>query len=725
MLCEGIGGEKEAEAAGKMAAVEEEEEMGSSCSWRMRGVAVVLLRGLLLCALVAGSGWCNSVERKIYIPLNRTASCVRLMNATHQIGCQSSMNGDTGVIHVVEKPEDVQWVLTDGPHPPYIVLLDGELFTRDLMDQLKESSRISGVAVAIAKPSPVKGFSPASKCPNDGFGVYSSDYGPQYAHCNNMEWNPLGNGLFYEDFSFPIFLLQDENETEVIKQCYQTYNLPRNGSVPQYPLCAMQLFSHMHAVTSTVTCMRRTSLQSTFSINPEVICDPLSDYNVWSTLKPVNVSTKLNSTEKVVMVATRIDSHSMFWNVAPGAESAVASFVTHLAAAEAIHKAPNVQSLPKNIMFTFFQGESFDYIGSSRMAYDMQKNKFPIRLENIEYFLELSQLAPTNPSVFWMHTDPLSQRNLSDQINTMLVALKNSTAGTGVEVREISSSQALPPSSFQRFLRLKEIPGVVLADHNTSFQNKYYQSIYDTSENILLNYPEWLSPEEALDHVTETAKSLAEVATVVARALYQLAGGSGSTTAIQADPKTVTRMLYGFLVRTNNSWFQSIIKADLKGILENEPPPYYIAVSKPVNATYLVHYVLANLTGTVANLTKENCLSSDGDLYEYAWVQGPQDPNSTSSRLPFCVRSAVHLSSAISPAFELREWGSTQYSTWTESRWKELHARIFLVASKQLEIITLIVGIVILIISFIATYFINAKADVLFATPQDSGAVAY
>lgn len=28
------------------------------------------------------------MERKIYIPLNKTAPCVRLLNATHQIGCQ-------------------------------------------------------------------------------------------------------------------------------------------------------------------------------------------------------------------------------------------------------------------------------------------------------------------------------------------------------------------------------------------------------------------------------------------------------------------------------------------------------------------------------------------------------------------------------------------------------------------------------------------------------------
>lgn len=215
------------------------------------------------------------MERKIYIPLNKTAPCVRLLNATHQIGCQSSISGDTGVIHVVEKMEDLQWVLTDGPNPPYMVLLEGNLFTRETMEKLKgRTSRIAGLAVTIAKPNSTSGFSPSVQCPNDGFGVYSSSYGSEFAHCRGVPWNPEGNGLAYEDFSFPIFLLEDENETKVIKQCYHDHNLSQNGSAPTFPLCAMQLFSHMHAVVSTATCMRRSSIQSSFSINPEIVCDP-------------------------------------------------------------------------------------------------------------------------------------------------------------------------------------------------------------------------------------------------------------------------------------------------------------------------------------------------------------------------------------------------------------------------------------------------------------------
>ncbi|KAK2511045.1 Ncstn [Columba guinea] len=380
-----------------------------------------------------------------------------------------------------------------------------------------------------------------------------------------------------------------------------------------------------------------------------------------------------------------------------------------------------------------FAVETFDYIGSSRMVYDMENDKFPLRLDNIHSFVELNQVwvALRNGSVLWMHTDPVSRMNESVkvQVRNLLDILSSSSVGANVSLQEVGYSQPLPPSSFQRFLRARHIPGVVLTDHQAAFQNRYYQSMYDTPENIQMQYPEGLSPEETLEYVTDTAKSLAEVATVVARALYQLAGGANNTSAIQADPKTVSRMLYGFLIKMNNSWFQSIIKPDLKGIL-GDVPQHYVAVSSPVNTTYLVQYVLANLTGTVVNLTKEECLnpektpSSEKEMYEYSWVQGSLDPNST-SRVPYCVRSTVHLSKALSPAFELRQWGSTEYSTWTESRWKEIRARIFLVASKELEIITLVVGIAILIISLLATYFINAKADVLFSIPRDPGSVAY
>lgn len=43
------------------------------------------------------------------------------------------------------------------------------------------------------------------------------------------------------------------------------------------------------------------------------------------------------------------------------------------------------------LLITMLQ-ETFDYIGSSRMVYDMEKDKFPLRLENIHSFVELNQV---------------------------------------------------------------------------------------------------------------------------------------------------------------------------------------------------------------------------------------------------------------------------------------------------------------------------------------------
>lgn len=44
-------------------------------------------------------------------------------------------------------------------------------YSRNLMEKLKgRTSRIAGLAVSLAKPSPASGFSPSVQCPNDGFG---------------------------------------------------------------------------------------------------------------------------------------------------------------------------------------------------------------------------------------------------------------------------------------------------------------------------------------------------------------------------------------------------------------------------------------------------------------------------------------------------------------------------------------------------------------------------
>uniref|UniRef100_A0A673H714 Nicastrin n=1 Tax=Sinocyclocheilus rhinocerous TaxID=307959 RepID=A0A673H714_9TELE len=626
----------------------------------------------VMCVSAAAGVLSSSVEQKIYVELNETVPCVRLLNATHQIGCQSSISGDTGVLHVLETESDLDWILSSGPHPPYMVIMETAFFNRSVMMRMKNSSRVAGVAVIISKTGLADNFSPHTTCPNQNTGVYSASYGSDLANCNVTAWNPLGNGLSYEDFAFPVFALKDENQTRVIRKCYEDHNLRVNGSAPQYPLCAMQLFSHMHAATDTVTCMRRTDLQNRFSINPEVLCDPLSDFNVWTSTRPLNNSAKGHAAnESVVIAATRLDGRSFFWEQAPSAEGTVSGIVTLLATIQALHPVTQEAPPPHNIFFSFFQGEAFDYIGSSKMVYDMERNDFVIDLNNVHSMLEIGQVGLRSGRSLWMHSDPVSRQNKSVDIEVSEEERKLSLFS------HPSVSQPLPPSSFQRFLRVRGIPGLVLADHNTSFNNRYYESLYDDAENLNVTYPPDLSPDEQLVYETDAAK--------------------------------VCNSCSG-------------------------PPQFYIGLGPrihgPVHSvTRFVQYILANLTGTVTNLTESQCQNpseintENKDLFSYFWVSGPASLNSTGE--PFCVRASVRLSKAVSPAFELLEYGSPNYSTWTESRWKSIQARIFLVASRELEMLTLGVGVAVLLLSLLVTYFISSKAELLFSSARETPTTTY
>uniref|UniRef100_A0A3B3CTR4 Nicastrin n=1 Tax=Oryzias melastigma TaxID=30732 RepID=A0A3B3CTR4_ORYME len=672
-------------------------------------------------------------EKKIYINLNETFPCVRLLNATHQIGCQSSLSGDVGVLHLLESEENLDWVLRTGPNPPYMVILESTLFTRPILMKLKNgSSRVAGVLAVQPTSNPPEGFSPHTSCPNENTGVYSETYGPSYAHCNVTMWNPLGTGISYEEFDFPIFSVKDDNDTEVIRRCYMEHNRAVNGSTPQYPLCAMQLMSHMAAVTDTATCMRRNA--PTFSLAPDGVCDPLGDANIWASTKPLNSSTKGHKDGvSVVIAATKLDSRSFFFDVAPGADSAATGLVALLAAASALHNA--TAELNRTILYTFFNGETFDYIGSSRMVYDMAKNDFTVDLDNIHSILEVGQVALGPDSRLWLHSDPVSKRNSSVNVETLVSNLQAAAAGLNLSLGEPNVTQPLPPSSFQRFLLERPIPGVVIENHQTSFTNKYYQSMFDNAEYLKLNYPPNLTPEEQLELVTDSAKALTEVATTVARGLYLQAGGElAQMSRIQADSELVSKMLYTFLVRVNNSWFDQLVKSDWTGVLRNRPTNFYIGVTGQYfsEPALMVQCILANLTGSIANITEGNCQDKkmdkdenmNKDIYSYLWVQGPVRPNST-ERDSFCVRSLVRQSKALSPAFELSEYTSKNYSTWAESRWSAIKGRIFLVASHDLEMLTLGVGVGVLLMSLLLTYIVSSKADILFSSGREPTNATY
>ena len=40
----------------------------------------------------------------------------------------ASMSGNVGVLHLIEKQSDLEWLLRKGPHDPYVPLLSSDMF---------------------------------------------------------------------------------------------------------------------------------------------------------------------------------------------------------------------------------------------------------------------------------------------------------------------------------------------------------------------------------------------------------------------------------------------------------------------------------------------------------------------------------------------------------------------------------------------------------------------
>lgn len=142
--------------------------------------------------------------------------------------------------------------------------------------------------------------------------------------------------------------------------------------------------------------------------------------------------------------------------------------------------------------------------------------------------------------------------------------LESAASGLNISVDKPTFSQPLPPSSFQRFLRVRPIPGVVIGDHQSAFTNRwfgvslkhtiithcyisfkelscfvnsfvcsacrFYESMYDNAEYLNVSYPPNLSPEEQLEFVTDTAKVL-RLITNIHNIHLKLALQSPSTTS--------------------------------------------------------------------------------------------------------------------------------------------------------------------------------------------------
>ncbi|KAJ6637135.1 Nicastrin [Pseudolycoriella hygida] len=669
---------------------------------------------IVLLSLIVNGNNCQRTKDKMFSSIVGS-SCFKRLNATHETGCTSSYGGSVGVLHYIKTPDDFEFVLKDPPSPPYAVMVTPQLFTREYLIRLKDSPHISTIVLIKSVNETLAQFSQELKCPNQFSGIDSNS-----CDIDKPEtiWNPYGTGLLHENFPFPIYYVSEEAEIAKLVDCFDKFNSFDVANQHNRPLCSIQVNSFMSAAVNSEVCLRRTNYANNLSATR--FCDPLQSRNIFATLFPRETVSqedrKVQKDEKLVLVTARIDTTSMFDGIGAGAMDSLIPFATIVSTAHLLAKLlpEREASNNSNVLFVLFNGESYDFIGSQRFVYDINKGYFPskiqatnqISFENIVMMIDIGLLDDLHRFTVFHVEEFKAATDLVKLLETYSQKFAFNISTTS------KVTQNLPPTSAQSFLREnRTFPAMVLSSNPL---NRFYHSIFDDQDNIKFKYFNTTQDFTVAAAINNTMgfpadsiqMAIRNASTVLAAALYEKVtehtyrGNQGSNLIL------IDELLYCFLISSDCPLFRAAGPKNMPARPEAPPPPRYVSVQGLYTheTARWTFRIFGFLIGQTVPIEEQNCT-----VLPMFWFPGF---NGTGS----CHYTTQNFSQAYSPAFveENYDWKSGKYSTWTESTWRELNARIFLKPSSTHEAKTLAVGFVVMIVSFVLVFLFNSKSDILF-----------
>ncbi|XP_072378978.1 nicastrin [Diabrotica undecimpunctata] len=675
----------------------------------------VLFLKLLILVQFITKGYGIRTKDKMYETVGGTSACYRRLNATHQTGCTSKWGGSNGVIHFCETHKDLEDIIANGTSPPYIPIVPPQLFNTESLQFMISSKKIDGLIIQRNNDT-LEYFTHEYQCPNPSSSLDGT--------CNKESvWNPLGTGLMYADIPFPIFYIENQSDINTIRSCFKKFNNYSFNEHIDRSLCALELKAFMYAATNTPTCRRRSDLITT--LNPVKFCDPLGDSNIWASLYPLAEGPKRNETKAIkdysfIVVAARFDTTSLFEDTS-GANNPVTSIVTLLSLAKFLNDSltlDHVEAARKNVLFFLFNGETYDYIGSQRMLYDMVYGNFPIDNvegsdilppiipKNIELFIEISQLGNANKTLY-VHSKG------EDQSVSNFTKILQQQSTVDISFEDVPDS--LPPASLHTFKKaIPNFPGLIISDHKTSYANRFYNSIFDDADNIGFKYYNVSKDEEDQIPKSSIQHYLANVTEVIGKSIYKEITGSDYNGNNIVDVVLVNELLHCYLEDQNCKVHQAVHK-NLN--LPKTPMNLYVGVERVENfATNLAALTLGWFTGQYAGPGNINCTNKPRN---YAFKYYNMSTSIYDLNVVNCYKVTMNTTKAVSPAFNISDynWSSGQYSSWTESTWADIKVRVFLKPAPSQERTTLAVGCVTIIFSFILVYFIKSRSHIFFTPP--------
>uniref|UniRef100_A0ABL6UCT2 Nicastrin n=1 Tax=Cannabis sativa TaxID=3483 RepID=A0ABL6UCT2_CANSA len=288
-------------------------------------------------------------------------ACVRLLNLSGEIGCSNP--GREKVVAPIIRFRDANSLSRSSA----VLLSLNEI--QDFFIRVSTDStfarNVGGVLVESKADfqNMSKGFSPAHTFPQAEFSPYKN---------TNYKWNPIGSGILWNQYDFPVFLLS-ESSTKTIQEVSEEI-LKRQRSyttvVAEFDLVMQTVKAGTH---DSESCLK------------EETCFPLGGYSVWSSLPPLNISSS-DQGKPIILAVASMDSASFFRDKSLGADSPISGLIALLAAVDALSHLEAIDGFNKQLVFLVFTGEAWGYLGSRRFLHELDLQSDAVKGLNTSLF---------------------------------------------------------------------------------------------------------------------------------------------------------------------------------------------------------------------------------------------------------------------------------------------------------------------------------------------------
>ncbi|XP_058187647.1 nicastrin isoform X4 [Rhododendron vialii] len=614
--------------------------------------------------------------------------CVRLLNLSGEIGC-SNPDREKVVAPIVryknaDKLAQLSAIL--------VSLHEFDSFFLRVSNDVDFAKYVGGVLVESGTDvqNELKGVSMDEKFPQAEFSPYKNI---------SYQWNPIGSGIMWNNYDFPVFLLSDSS-TSTLKEAA----IKNEGNKKAYTTDVAEFDLVMQTTKS--------GTRDSESCLKEGTCLPLGGYSVWSALPPVNTSSS-ESSKHIILAVASMDSASFFRDKSLGADSPISGLISLLVAVDALSRV--VDDLGKQLVFVIFTGEAWGFLGSRRFLLELDQNSDAVNGLNsslIDMILEVGSVGKgfsQGTKSFFAHTTQVSAAT-NETLNALKLA-QHSLQSSGIDISKASASNpGIPPSSLMAFLRKNsQTSGVVLEDFDSAFTNQFFHSHLDDLSNI-------------------NSSSIVAAASIVARTLYILASNKKDLTAtsltlsainvnaslveelmgclLSCEPGLSCELVNHYISPTNTC------PSHYVGVVEGEPsstpyPGYISDVSR-----FLWNFLAEKTSipsesassGCPKNCSGANhlCVRSEIDGKGVCVVSTTRYVPAYSTRLKFESESWELLPPNSSDPMGLVD------PVWTESNWRTIGLQVYTVQHAFYDTIVLLAGVSLTILAYLAILLIRS-----------------